>query len=98
MCRNEANIHEKSFPELNKKQCSKTEPQKYKNTSKMIPKGIQKNEGIFGEMPLGAALVVQTVFVIKNWPPALPKCAQERNMNKNNRNMNQTWLQKQPRE
>ena len=29
-----------------------------------------------GEMPLGEPLVAQTVFVIKNKPPALPKRSQ----------------------
>ena len=38
-------------------------------TSKLLP----KNEGILGEMPLGAPLVAQTAFVIKNWAPSAPK-------------------------
>ena len=73
MCRNKARIHEKSIPELNKKRCLKTEPQKSKNTPKMTPKWIQKSDRIMGEMPLGAPLVVQTVFAIKKWAPSAPK-------------------------
>ena len=73
MCRNEAKIHGKSVPELNKKRCFKTEPQKSKNTPKMIPKWIKKSDGILGEMPIGAPLVVQTVFVMKKWAPSAPK-------------------------
>ena len=72
-CRNEAKIHEKSTSELNKKRSLKTEPQQPKNTQKMTPKWIHKSERILGEMPLGAPLVVQTVFVIKKWAPSAPK-------------------------
>ena len=73
MCRNEAKIHDKSAPELNKKRSLKTEPPKSKNTQKMTPKWIQKSEGILGEIPLGAPLVVQTVFVIKKRASNAPK-------------------------
>ena len=66
MCRNEVKIHEKSALELIKKRSLKTEPQKLKNTQKMTPKWIQKGATILGEIPLGAPLVAQTVFVIKN--------------------------------
>ena len=73
MCRNEAKIHEKSVPELNKKRSSKTEPQKSKNTRKITPKWDPKSEYILGEMPIGAPLVVQTVFVMKKLAPSAPK-------------------------
>ena len=73
MCRNEANIYEKSVPEFNKKRSLKTEPQKSKNTQKMTPKWIQKNDRILGEIPLGAPLVVKTVFVVKKWAPSAAK-------------------------
>ena len=73
MCRNEAKIHEKSVPELNKKRSSKTELQKSKNTRKMTPKWDPKSEYILGEMPIGAPLVVQTVFVMKKLAPSAPK-------------------------
>ena len=39
----------------------------------MIPKWILKSEGIWGEMPFGAPLVAQTVFVIKKWAPSAAK-------------------------
>ena len=32
-----------------------------------------KKEFILGEMPLGAPLVAQAAFVIKNWAPSVPK-------------------------
>ena len=73
MCRNEATMYDKSVPEHNKKRCLKTEPHKSKNIPKMIPKWVSKSEGILGEMPLGAPLVAQTVFVIKKWAPCAPK-------------------------
>ena len=76
-CRNEAKIHEKSVPELNKKQCLKTQLRKPKKSQKMPPTWIHQSERILGEMPIGAPLVVQTVFVMKKLaPPTLPKCAQ----------------------
>jgi hypothetical protein len=58
MCRNEAKIHAKAVPELNKKRSLKTEPQKSKNTPKMTPKWDPKSEYILGEMPIGPPLVV----------------------------------------
>ena len=73
MCRNEAKIHEKSVPELNKKRCLKTEPQKSKIIKKTTSKWDPKNEYILGEMPIGAPLVVQTVFVMKKWAPSAAK-------------------------
>ena len=76
MCRNEANIHEKSASELNQKRCLKTELKKPKKSQKMTPKLLQKNHRILREIPIGAPLVVQTVFVMKKWVPALPKCSQ----------------------
>ena len=39
----------------------------------MAPKSIQKSATILGEIPLGAPLVAQTVFVIKKWAPSAPK-------------------------
>ena len=41
-CRNEANIHETSVSELNKKRSLTTEPQQSKNTPIMTPKWIQQ--------------------------------------------------------
>ena len=74
MCRNEAKIHEKSASDLNKKQCLKTELKKRKTyLKKMTPKWLQQSEGILGEMPIGAPLVVQTVFVMKKWAPSAAK-------------------------
>ena len=73
MCRNEATIHEKSASELNQKRCLKTELKKSKKLQKMTPKWLQKSEGILGEMPIGAPLVVQTVFVMKKLTPSAPK-------------------------
>ena len=73
MCCNEAKIHEQSVPELNKKRSLKTEPKKSKNTQKMTPKWDPTSEYISREMPLGAPLVVQTVFVIKKWAPSAAK-------------------------
>ena len=73
MCRDEAKIYGKSVPELNKKRCLKTEPQKLKNTPKTTSKWDPKSEYILGEMPIGAPLVVQTVFVMKKLAPSAPK-------------------------
>ena len=39
----------------------------------MTSKWLQKTEGILGEMPIGAPLVVQTVFVMKKLAPNAPK-------------------------
>ena len=39
----------------------------------MTPKWVPKSDPLSGEMPLGAPLVVQTVFVIKKWAPSAPK-------------------------
>ena len=52
-CRNEANIHEKSASELNKKRCLKTELNKPKKTQNVTPKWLQQNDFILGEIPLG---------------------------------------------
>jgi hypothetical protein len=62
MCRNEAQIHEKSAPELNKKRCLKTDAKKSKNTQNMTPKSVPKDEVISGVAPLGAPLVALTAF------------------------------------
>ena len=40
-----------------------------KNYLQMAP----QNEGIWGEMPLGAPLVAQIVFVMKKLAPSAPK-------------------------
>ena len=72
MCRNEANIHEKSASELNQKRCLKTELKKQKKTQKLTQKWLHKNERILGEMPIGAPLVLQTVFVMKKLAPSAP--------------------------
>ena len=73
MRRNEAKIHEKSASEHNQKRCLKTELKKPKKSQNMTPTWLQKNEGILGEMPIGAPLVVQTVFVMKKWAPSPAK-------------------------
>ena len=73
MCRNEAEIHEKSASELNQKRCLKTELKKTQKSQKMTPKWLQKGEAILGEMPIGAPLVVQIVFVMKKWAPSAAK-------------------------
>ena len=39
----------------------------------MIPKWVPKSDTIFGVLPLGAPLVVQTAFVIKKWSLSAPK-------------------------
>ena len=39
----------------------------------MTPKWVQKSDAILGEMPIGAPLVVQTVFVMKKWAPSAAK-------------------------
>ena len=39
----------------------------------MTPKWDPKSEYILGEMPIGAPLVVQTVFVMKKWAPSAAK-------------------------
>ena len=72
MCRNEANIHEKSVPERNKKRCLNTEPQKSENTPKMPSTLDPKNEVIFGVLPLVAPLVAQAAFDSKKWAPSAP--------------------------
>ena len=71
--RNAANIHEKSIPERNKKRGLKTESRKSKNTKKMPQKWDPQTEYIFGEIPLGAPLVVQAVSVMKKLAPSAPK-------------------------
>ena len=73
MSRNKAKIHGKSVSELNQKRCLKTELKKPNKLTKNRPKMAPKNEGILGEMPIGAPLVVQTVFVMKKWAPSAPK-------------------------
>ena len=73
MCRNEAKIHEKSASELNKKRCLKIELKKQKKSQKLTQKWLHKTERILGEMPIGAPLVVQTVFVMKKLAPSAPK-------------------------
>ena len=68
-----AKIYEKSASELNQKRCLKTELKKPNKSQKMTPKWLQKNEGILGEILIGAPLVVQTVFVMKKWGPSAAK-------------------------
>ena len=63
----------KSASELNKKRCLKTELKKNKKSQKITPKWLQTNNFILGEMPLGAPLVVQTVFVMKKLAPTAPE-------------------------
>jgi hypothetical protein len=47
--------------------------QKTENITKLTPNSVQKNDTILGEIPLGAPLVVQTVFVMKKLAPSAPK-------------------------
>ena len=61
---------------------------KIKKYSKNDPKWIHKSERIFGEMPLGAPLVVQTAFVMKKLAPSAPKV----------RPKIETWATNHPRE
>ena len=56
-----------------KNEAQKTELQKSKKSQKMTSKWIHKSERILGEMPIGAPLVVQTVFVMKKLAPSAPK-------------------------
>ena len=70
---NYAKIHEKTVPELNKKRCLKTEPNKSTNTKKMAPKWLPKIDTIWGVAPLGAALVAQTALGHQKWAPIVPK-------------------------
>ena len=61
----------------------KNRAQKAEKSQTLIQKWLHQSERILGEMPIGAALVVQTVFVMKKLAPSapkVPKCAQERNM------------------
>ena len=68
----------------------------------MIQKWIQKIKGILGEMPLGAPLVVQTVFVMKKLAPSAPKVRprtkREAKLLQNEPKMIKTCLEKQPRD
>ena len=56
-----------------KNEAQKQSPKKSKNARKMGPKWNPKSDYILGEMPIGAPLVVQTVFVMKKWAPSAPK-------------------------
>ena len=73
MCQNISQIHENWNPELNKKWCLKTYPNKSKNAQKMIPKSLPKNEGISEVAPLGAPLVAYTACGHQKWAPGNPK-------------------------
>ena len=102
MYRNEAKIHGKSNPELNKKRCLKTERKKTKKSPKMTPKWLPKSDTLLGKIPIGAPLVVQTVFVMKKLAPSAPK-VRPRTKNKpklpkNKQKMSQKLLNKQPRD
>ena len=90
-CRNEAKIHEKSASELNKKRCLKTELKKTRKSQKMTPKWLKKMCGFWGKCLLGRLWWSKPFLWWKSWPPALPKCAQERKMSQNSRKINQTW-------
>jgi hypothetical protein len=70
LCRNEAKIHENSAPELKKKQCLKTTANKSKNTQKITPKSVPKDEGISGVASFGAPLVTQTAFGHQKFVPS----------------------------
>ena len=62
-------MHEKSILELNKKRCLNTDANKSKNTQKMTPKSVPKDEGISGVAPLGAPLVALIAFGHQMLPP-----------------------------
>ena len=51
----------------------KNRAHKTEKNEKRTPKWLQKPVGILGEMPVGAPLVVQTVFVMKKLAPSAPK-------------------------
>ena len=51
----------------------KNKVQKTEKSQKVTPQWLQKNDFILGEMPIGAPLVVQTVFVMKKLAPSAPK-------------------------
>ena len=52
----------KTVPKLNKKRCLKTDAKKSKNTQKMTPKSVPKDEFISGVAPLEAPLVAHPAF------------------------------------
>ena len=66
----------------------------------MTPKWLQKNEGIWGEMPIGLPLVIQTVFVMKklapNAPKARPRTKNEPKLPKNKRKITKNGSKKSP--
>ena len=68
----------------------------------MTPKWLQKGEFILGEIPIGAPLVVQTVLVMKKLAPSAPKVRprtkSEAKLLKNELNLINKWLKKQPRD
>ena len=64
-CQNTANNHDKSVPELNKKRCLKTEPQKSTRGSKNYSRIGPQNDFTSGVAPLETPLVAQTACVIK---------------------------------
>ena len=66
-------MYEKSIPELNKKRCLKTDANKSKNTKKMTPKSVPKDDFISGVAPLGAPLVALTAFGHQKLAPKAPK-------------------------
>ena len=51
----------------------KNRAQKNQQIKKITPKWLQKSDRIWGEMPIGAPLVAQTVFVMKKLAPSAPK-------------------------
>ena len=80
----------------------KNRAQKTQTITKNYSKMARKNDRILGEMPIGAPLVVQTVFVMKklapNAPKVRPRTNNEPKIPTNDPNVNQTLLQKEPRE
>ena len=71
--RNEAQIHEKSGPELNKKRCLKTDAKKSKNTQKMTPTSVPRDEFISGVVPLGTPVVALTALGHQKLAPSALK-------------------------
>ena len=88
MCRNEANIHEISVPELNKKRWLKADAKKAKKTPEMTPKWVQKNNFILRWR--GAKVLMAGAKVLMAGASATPQivCPQRSQSASNDRKMN----------
>ena len=77
--RNEAEIHEKSAPEVNKKRCLKTNANKSQKSQKNTSKWTPNIEYVLRGNASWSTFAGSDRFCNeKIAPPALPKCAQER--------------------